>query len=73
MKEDGETLVVYTPDRDEWTVPNNITFFITDQYKNFRMCWLTDQINQERLLRIFTDAWRSRAGKKFFQQEANRV
>ncbi len=34
MKEDGETLVVYTPDRDEWTSRDNITFFITDHYKN---------------------------------------
>ena len=37
MKEDGETLVVYTPDRDEWTARDKIVFFVTDHYRNYPM------------------------------------
>jgi len=35
MKEDGKALVVYAPDRDEWTVRDNVTLFITDHYRNY--------------------------------------
>jgi hypothetical protein len=69
MKEDGETLVVYTPDRDEWTSRDNVTFFITDHYKNYPYV-LVNLVKVERaaLSALLAEAWRSRAGKKLLQQ-----
>ncbi|MEP6673537.1 MAG: MmcQ/YjbR family DNA-binding protein [Ferruginibacter sp.] len=32
LKEDGETLVVYTNERDKWMKANPAAFFITDHY-----------------------------------------
>ena len=69
MKEDNKTLVVYTPDRDEWTVQDNLTFFITDHYRNYP-CVLVDlsRVKKAVLSAILTEAWRSRAGKRLLKQ-----
>lgn len=69
MKEDGETLVVYTPDRDEWMVRDKIVFFVTDHYRNYPMVLVNlVKVKKQDLVSILTEAWRSRAGKKLLQQ-----
>lgn len=70
MKEDGETLVVYTPDRDEWTGRDNVTFFITDHYKNHPYV-LVNLVKVERaeLSALLAEAWRNRAAKKLLQNK----
>lgn len=69
MKEDGGTLVVYTPDRDEWTVRDNSIFFITDHYRNYPFVLVNlAKVKKQDLILILTRAWRSRAGKKLLQQ-----
>ncbi len=35
MKEDGETLVVQTYEREKWIEADPLTFFITDHYLNY--------------------------------------
>lgn len=65
MKEDDVTLVVYTPDRDEWTDKNPTIFYITDHYKNYPFV-LVDlaTVKQRDLSTILFEAWKNRAGKK---------
>ncbi len=65
MKEDNCTLVVHTPDRDEWTDKDPVTFFITDHYKNYPTVLVNlAKVDDNDLKRILTEAWKSRAGKK---------
>ncbi len=35
LREDGETLVLYNNERDEWIEKNPDIFFFTDHYKNY--------------------------------------
>ena len=37
LREDGQTLVVYNDNRDEWIASNPDTFFYTDHYKDYPM------------------------------------
>jgi hypothetical protein len=69
MKEDAETLVVYTPDRDEWMDRDKSVFFVTDHYKNYPMV-LVDlvKVKKQDLVSILKEAWRSRAGRKLLGQ-----
>ena len=68
MKEDNETLVVHTPDRDEWTVKDESTFFITDHYRNYPTVLVRlSKVKKSDLLQILTEAWKSRAGKKLLK------
>jgi len=70
MKEDGETLVVYTPDRDEWTSRNSTTFFITDHYKNHPYVLVNlGMVERAEVSALLAEAWRSRAGKKLLQNK----
>ena len=69
MKEDGETLVVFTPDRDEWTVRDSTIFFITDHYKNYPFVLVNlVKVKKQDLVLILTESWRNRAGKRLLQQ-----
>jgi hypothetical protein len=56
MKEDGETLLVYTPDRDEWTG------------RNYRLVNL-GKVERAELSALLAEAWRSRAAKKLVQNK----
>ena len=68
MKEDNKTLVVYTPDRDEWIVQDKLTFFTTDHYRNAPYV-LVDlgRIKKKDLERVITEAWKNRAAKKLLE------
>jgi hypothetical protein len=70
MKEDDETLVVYTPDRDEWTGRDSVAFFIPDHSKDPPYV-LVNLVKVERaeLSALLAEAWRSRAGKRLLQNK----
>lgn len=69
MKEDNISLVVYTPDRDEWTVKDPVVFFITDHYRNYPFVLVNLELVEDSVLNsILIEAWKSRAGKKLLQQ-----
>lgn len=69
MKEDNVTLMVHAPDRDEWTIKDPVTFFITDHYKNYPSVLVNlVTVNKKDLSSILFEAWKSRAGKKLLQQ-----
>ena len=69
MKEDDLTLVVYSPDRDEWTNTDAASFFITDHYKNYPFVLVNlATVKKKDLSRLLFEAWKSRAGKKLLQQ-----
>jgi hypothetical protein len=56
MKEDGETLVVFTPDRDEWTGRNYVLVNL-------------GKVERAELSALLAEAWRSRAAKKLLQNK----
>ena len=69
MKEDGETLMVHSPDRDEWTNTDSVVFFVTEHYKNYPSVLVSlSKVKKPDLVKILTEAWRTRAGKKLLQQ-----
>ena len=69
MKEDGETLMVHSPDRDEWTSKDSVVFFITEHYRNYPSVLVNlSKVKTRDLVKILNDAWRARAGKKLLQQ-----
>ncbi len=69
MKEDGETLMVHTPDRDEWTKLDAHTFFVTPHYDNYPAVLVRlASVAKADLQKILTAAWRSRAGVKLQKQ-----
>ncbi|MEP7141748.1 MAG: hypothetical protein ABI707_02700 [Ferruginibacter sp.] len=65
MKEDNETLVVFTPDRDEWTNKDESIFFVTDHYRNYPFVLVSlSKVKKSDLSQILNEAWKNRAGKK---------
>lgn len=65
LKEDGETLAVFTPDRDVWISKETKTFYITDHYKNHPYVLVRlNTISKEDLETLLKEAWESRACRK---------
>ncbi|MEO6670424.1 MAG: MmcQ/YjbR family DNA-binding protein [Ferruginibacter sp.] len=65
IKEDGQTLVVYNDDRDEWIASDGEIFFYTDHYKNYPLL-LVDlkRVSKADLNILVTISWKIRASKK---------
>jgi hypothetical protein len=64
MKEDGETLVVYTEEREKWMEADPETFFITDHYQNYNyMLIRLGRVDPELLEQLLITAWRKRTKK----------
>lgn len=65
IKEDGETLVVQTFERDKWIEADPVTFFVTDHYLNYDyMLVALKTVSPEDLTELLTTAWYNRATKK---------
>jgi len=65
IKEDGETLVVYTDEREKWLKADPEVYFFTEHYRNYP--WVLVRlvrVRQKELKILFQAAWRLRAGKK---------
>lgn len=69
LKEDGEIIAVYNPDRDHWLAKDGELFFITDHYKNHPML-LVDlkRVEKEHLKLLLETAWKMRAPKKLLDK-----
>ncbi|MFT3912316.1 MAG: MmcQ/YjbR family DNA-binding protein [Ferruginibacter sp.] len=65
IREDGETLVVYNNDRDEWIASDGDIFFFTDHYKNYPLLLIDlKRVSSEDLRTLLTISWKIRASKK---------
>jgi hypothetical protein len=63
---DDITIALYMPDRDEWTKKDPVVFYITPHYQNYPAVLVDlSKVKRSDLVSILTEAWRSRAGKKF--------
>ncbi|MDP9046552.1 MAG: MmcQ/YjbR family DNA-binding protein [Bacteroidota bacterium] len=65
MKEDGETLVVQSLEREKWMYKDPDTFFITDHYLNYDYVLVAlKTVQPEELEKLLVTAWYNRASNK---------
>jgi hypothetical protein len=69
MKEDGQTLVVQSFEREIWIDKDPDTFFITDHYLNYDYMLIDLQrVTPDDLVSLLLTAWRNRATEKLIKQ-----
>ena len=69
FKEDGETLVVHTDERDKWMKENPAIFFITDHYLNYpSMLVRLAKVKDKDLQTLIATAWKKRANKRLLKE-----
>jgi len=69
MKEDGETLVVQSFERDKWMETDPETFFITDHYLNYDYMLISlKRVAPDDLVSLLLTAWRNRATDKLIKE-----
>jgi hypothetical protein len=69
LKEDGETLVLQTLERDKWITAKPCAFFITDHYFNYDYMLINlNPVSPDDLTELLLTAWHNRATKKLIQQ-----
>ncbi len=69
LKEDGETLVVYSEEREVWMKSAPSIFFITEHYRNYPYVLVNlVKVKQKDLFKLLTEAWCARAGKKLLKE-----
>ena len=69
MKEDGQTLVVQTYEREKWMEADPGTFFITDHYLNYDYMLVSlKTVSPEDLTKLLTIAWCNRATNKLIAE-----
>jgi len=65
LKEDCETLVIQTNEREKWIDTDPLTFFVTDHYLNFDyMLIALKTVSPEDLTHLLITAWYNRAPAK---------
>ncbi len=68
MKEDGETLVLQTYEREKWMEADPDTFFVTDHYLNYDYMLVTlKNVSPDVLAKLLTIAWCNRASNKLIK------
>jgi len=69
MKEDGETLVVQTFEREKWMDADPETFFITDHYRDYDYMLISlKRVSPEDLVSLLLTAWHNRATDKLIKE-----
>jgi hypothetical protein len=69
IKEDGETLVVQSFDRDKWMEKDKDTFFITDHYLNYDYMLINlNRVAPDDLQSLLLTAWHNRAPQKLITE-----
>ena len=69
VKEDGETLVVQSYDRDTWMEKDSETFFITDHYLNYDYVLVNlNRVAPDDLMSLLLTAWHNRAPQKLINE-----
>ncbi len=65
IREDGETLVLHTFERDKWMAANPDVYFITQHYYNYDYMLVNlPKADPAELEGLLIQAWKDRAGKK---------
>ena len=68
LKEDGETLVVYNNNRDEWIASNLDTFFFTAHYKDYPLLLIDlKAVSNHDLQELLVTSWKIRVSKKLLK------
>jgi hypothetical protein len=68
MKEDGETLAIYTEDRDQWIAKQPAVYYFTDHYRNYPMMLVRlNKVKDKDLQQLLLTAWRMRATPKMIK------
>jgi len=69
LKEDGETVVVQTYEREKWMEADPETFFITDHYLNYDYMLISlKRVSPDDLTKLLTIAWCNRATNKLIKE-----
>lgn len=69
MKEDGQTLVVNSVERDRWMQAKPDVYFITDHYLNYSSMLINlEKVEPAELEQLLTTAWYNRATKKLIKE-----
>ncbi|MBK0380482.1 MmcQ/YjbR family DNA-binding protein [Mucilaginibacter segetis] len=69
IKEDGETLVINTLERDKWLRHNSNIYYVTDHYLNYSYMLIhLDKADPDELKQLLFTAWSNRATKKLIKQ-----
>ena len=69
IREDGETLVVQSFEREKWMEKDPATFFVTDHYLNYDYVLVAlNDVSPEDLEELLLTAWRYRASKKLIAE-----
>jgi hypothetical protein len=72
LKEDGQTLVIHTTERDKWMHMKPRTFFITDHYKNYSYMLINlKMVTSADLKKLLTRAWYNRAPKRLIKEASS--
>jgi hypothetical protein len=74
IKEDCETLVIQTYEREKWIDADPFTFFITDHYLNYDyMLVAFKTVSPQDLTNLLITAWHNRASAKLIKEYQNSV
>ena len=69
LREDGETLVVYTTERDKWMKKAPSIFYITDHYLNYpNMLISLSSVKPKELEALLIASWTMRATKGLIKE-----
>ncbi|MBS1661430.1 MAG: MmcQ/YjbR family DNA-binding protein [Bacteroidetes bacterium] len=69
LKEDGETLVIHSDDRDEWLADDPNIFFVTDHYRNYPYVLVhLKKIGKKKLKQLLTKSWKEIAPERLLKQ-----
>jgi hypothetical protein len=68
LKENGDTLVIHTTEREKWMNAKPAIFFITDHYKKYSYMLINLKlVTPADLKKLLTDAWRNKAPKRLIK------
>lgn len=74
IKEDGETLVLGTRERDIWIQAKPNVYYITDHYLNYDYMLVNmENADPEELKGLLITAWRNRATQKLINEHNNKA
>jgi hypothetical protein len=69
LKEDGETPVLQTLERDKWIAAKPDAFFITDHYFNYDYMLINlNTVSPDDLTELLLTSWHNRATKKLIKE-----
>lgn len=69
LKEDGETLAIYTEDRNVWIKAQPDVFYFTEHYRNYPMMLVRlNKVKPKDLKQLLVEAWKMKATKTLLKE-----